>query len=437
MNRLQRLLTFEFYAERFDGFLLGLFIIGVALLFLSALVGKGRDIIAEGDPALQFEYARSIMADGRFPADPIRFPCGVAMIGLAGYAPAFAVAKGLLAAGVLRPSERLLSGWSLPLQFAYCLPLLVLSFFGFRANLSMLSRLGYGDVVSKATILFWIVTTNIGFYVLKEPARSEGVTYALLSFYYWALIRWYFVTPRERDDAKPPVTAKVAFQRALFLGVVLGLAGTVRQQNILHSLSLPLLLLTQRGAALGSERRAAFRQSLLTIVVTAAVSGILFVIPWIPWSYAFGQFRFMSYTEGHFNWLSPRPWLVLFVPGYHGLFVYHPAFLLAAVGLLMFLRRQRDLRVTWLVAIGAQLYLISTWYWLAYGASIGHRGFFTLFPLLLTGFVAFATWVRERGHAMLFCGGMWALTATNAVVTLLILLRVLDPTWGYPANSGF
>jgi hypothetical protein len=414
-----------------------LFVTGIVLLVVSTFTGTGTDIISNGDPAEQFEYARSLVADGHLPREPIRFPCGVAMIGSVVYAPAFLAAKALVAAKMIRATPRLVSGWSLPLQFAYCAPLLGLSFVGFLANVSMLRRLGYSESLVKTALLFWIVGTNVGYYVLKEPARSEGVTYALLSLYYWALIRWFFVTPSERNTIRPAVSTMTLVRRGLFVGLVLGLAGTVRQQNILHSLSLPLLLLAQHGAGVGGDRRSTIQKSIFAIAVVAVVSAVLFVIPWIPWTYAFGKFRFVSYWEGHFNWLSPRPWLVLFVPGYHGLFVYHPAFVLASVGLVFFLRRHHDLLGPWLVALVAQLYLISTWYWLAYGASIGHRGFFTVFPLLLTGFVAFAEYARNKGWTSRFLAGMWGLTIANGVVTLLVLMRIIDRTWGYPANSGF
>jgi hypothetical protein len=436
LSWLDQLLTLEFYAANFERLLVLVFAGGLLLLWISTMVGKGGDIIANGDPAEQFEYARSLFADGHLPTTPIRFPCGVAIIGAIGYAPAFLLGKALASVGVLKTSARLETGWSLGLQFAYCLPLLVLSFVGFLANASMLRRLNYADSIAKSSVLFWIVTTNVGYYVLKEPARSEGVTYALLSVYYWALLAWFWVAPSD-STAAVQIPVRTLLRRAAFLGIVLGAAGAIRQQNILHALSLPLLLWVQRGRVFGTDRRPIIRRTLLTLSVAALLSAILFIVPWIPWTYAVGHFRFMSYTEGHFNWTKPRPWLVLFVPGYHGLFVYHPVFLLAAVGLVPFLRTHRDLTAVWLLAIAAQLYLVSTWYWLSFAASIGHRGFFPMLPLLLVGFASAVEWARTRRRSRPFVGSMWLLAGANAVVTLLVLARVIDRTWGNPPNSGF
>jgi hypothetical protein len=91
----------------------------------------------------------------------------------------------------------------------------------------------------------------------------------------------------------------------------------------------------------------------------------------------------------------------------------------------------------WLTAIVAQLYLISTWYWLSFGASIGHRGFFTVFPLLLAGAAAFTQLAVKFRRERALVATWWGLTAANAVVTVLVLTARIDPQRGYPANHGF
>jgi hypothetical protein len=289
-----------------------------------------------------------------------------------------------------------------------------------RANLVMLRRLGYGEGVSRTALLFWIVTTNIGYYMLKEPAMSESPTYAALSFYYAGLVLWFY-----RPDGEPVVEVPWStwVQRAAAVGFCLGLAGTFRQQNILHCVAVPLLFYAQRARLFG-DRAASWRRAAGLVVVVAVASGIVFSIPWLAWAGTLGKARlFMYYNEEHFNWTSPEPLNALFHPGYHGLFVWHPAFLIATIGLVAFLRRHRSLAVAWVTPILIQYYLISAWYWLSYGASIGHRGFFTVFPLLLPGFATGLEWAVRKGRQRQFVAGLWALAAANAVVVLLIMLH--------------
>lgn len=387
-------------------------------LALSLMVGRGGDIIV-GDAAESFEYARVLATLGHLPTEHIRFPAGVAMLGSIGYLPAYALGQLLVDAGIMSV-DHLADGRALWLQLTYCLPILALSIAGFLANLGMLRELGFADSVAKPVILFWIVTTNVGYYTFKEPAMTESATYATVSLFYYFLVRWSHL---------PVATAPARQMRlALFAGLAIGLAGAVRQQNILHSLSFPLLLLAQR------RWRAADWSAL---IVAAAGAAVVFAIPWLVWAAA-GNVPLMSYTEGKFYWTQPKPWLVLFVPGYHGLLLFHPVLWLALVGLAWYFRDHTELRLAVAAALLVQLYLMSTWYWLSLGASIGHRGFMTVMPLLLIGLAAFAARARAAGRAGSLVAAMAVLATANAAVILLVLAQVLDPTGaGYPAHAGF
>src|SRR5207237_8653361 len=109
--------------------------VGFILFVASAFTGRGGDVIG-GDAASYFEYAGSLVVDGRLPPEHIKYPCGVAFLGVLGYLPMMAAAKVVGAAGGTLTS-RWLSGWALPAQIAYCLPLLALSWVAFRANAAM------------------------------------------------------------------------------------------------------------------------------------------------------------------------------------------------------------------------------------------------------------------------------------------------------------
>jgi hypothetical protein len=407
----------DMLSRHFDRLLAAIFIGGFALFVASAFVGAGGDLIA-GDAVEYFEYARSVNVLGRLPETHIKYPCGVALIGSVTYLPMVLVGKALVGAGVVEASSRWATGWALPQQIAFCLPFFILAWIACRANASMLVRLGYPARVVRPMILFWIVSTNVGFYMLKEPAMSESATYALLSLYYWALVTWVY---RPANSAPVPGATDAWFLRAVLIGLVLGLAGTVRQQNILHCVALPLLLVAERRRGPGGV------PALRTLATVALVSAALFVIPWIAWYMIDGKVQLFSYGDEHFNFLSPRPLDSLFHPGHNGLFVWHPAFALAAAGIFLFVRRHRALAATWVVPMAMQFYLVASWYWLSFGTSIGHRGFFPLFPLLVAGWVAAGDYAVTRGWTRALLTSLVLLTLANGVVTAMLLTRELDP----------
>jgi hypothetical protein len=409
----------SWYARHFNVLLALVFAGGFALLLASGFIGRGGDIIT-GDALGTFEYARSLMTMGHLPIPYVKYPCGVPMIGILGYAPVMWLSRVAMSGGLIEGGRAWLLGNSLPQQIAYCIPMIVLSYVAVRANVAMLRGLGYGEGVSRTTALFWIVSTNVGFYMLKEPAMSESPTYAALSLYYAGLVIWFY---RPDGTPAPDVPMATWIRRAVFVGFFLGLSGSIRQQNILHCVAVPLLFYTQRTRLFGSSV-ASWQRAIGLIAVVAVVSGLVFSVPYLAWWATLGKARlFMYNNEEHFNWTSPQPLNALFHPGYHGLFFWNPAFLVAAIGMVAFIRRHRSLAAAWLVPMLIQYYLISAWYWLSYGASIGHRGFFTIFPLLLPGFAAALDWGVRKGKARQSVAALWTLTIANAAVVLLILVH--------------
>jgi hypothetical protein len=406
----------DLLSRHFERLLAAIFVGGFGLFVASAFTGAGGDLIT-GDAVDYFEYARSVLVFGHFPATHIKYPCGVALIGSVGYGPMLLVGNLLASLGVFEPSIRWSTGWALPQQVAFCVPFFYLAWLACRANAAMLVRLGYPERTVRPMILFWIVTTNVGFFMLKEPAMSESATYSLLSLYYFWLLFGFYV-PKDVS-----VVGRGSWVRdAVIVGVLLGLAGTVRQQNILHCVAVPLVLL--------AAKRREFLDSGSVVKLTglvALVSAALFAIPWVAWYNIDGALQLFSYGDEHFNFLSPHPLDALFHPGYHGLFVWHPAFALAALGLIPFIRRDTSLAATWLAPMAIQFYLVASWYWLSFGASIGHRGFFPLFPLLVAGWVAAGDYAVRRGWTRALLAGLVLLTVANGIVTAMLITHRLDP----------
>mgnify|MGYP001174002918 FL=1 len=406
-STLGRALTADFWAAGFRPFIIGIFVLGPLMLLVTSYTGDSDQLIV-GDGREYFEYARVLVIEGHLPYEHLRYPCGVSLIGIIGYAPSVWLAR---AAGWLERG-RAAEGWAIFNQFSFCAPLILLAAAGVWANLRMLARLGFAGPVARFSLMCWLVGTNLPWYLFKEPAMSESATFSTLSIYYYLLIR----------DGYGNVSARPDPRRWAVIGFFLGLAGAIRQQNILHCAAVPLLVVLQQRGVWREQPRQAVRNVVWCVAPAAAASAVPFVVPWIVWSFAREGARLYAYGSEGFDFLHPRLLEILILPGYHGFFAWTPMFALAALGWIFFFRRHRGLFAPFLVPAFLQYYLIASWWAPSFGASIGHRGFITILPVLLPGLAALLEWSRARGGRVerALAALLLALIAANGVVLLML-----------------
>ncbi len=408
-----------FYEKRFN-LLLGLmFVVGSILLLVSAGTGNGRDIIV-GDARDYFEYARSVCNEGSLPAQRIKYPCGVALIGMIGYAPSIFFVRMLQKFGWFQ-DEVYLAGWGVLNQYAYCLTFIVFAYAAVWLNLATLRRLGFQDRISKPALLFWIAGTNIAYYFFKEPAMSECATYCTLSLYYYLLIDYFYAASNalEPGNRRASNQARRGVGTGLAVGLVLGLAGMVRQQNILHGAAL-LLLAGYRIDWKGAGRRLAELSEPVAMLAAASFSSMaIFSIPYLVWAQSGGgQVGLNSYTREGFDFFRPHLLAALFSINSHGFLVWHPIFILAVIGLYFFFQSRPWLALVFVIPAFAQYYLIASWWGFSFGAGFGNRGFFTTYPVLLPGFAALLQKVEAKGNSQNLFKVLVVLTIWNGILML-------------------
>lgn len=405
------------YARWFRPLMTLIFVGGTLLLLLSSLTGDSPDLIV-GDGRGYFEYARSLMIEGRLPREHIRYPCGVSLIGLVGYAPSIGISE---AAGWLE-GEREAAGWGVFNQFMFCLPLIGLAALGMLANLRLLEHLGFEAAVARFTLLVWFVGTNVPYYIFKEPAMSESATYSTLSIYYYLLL-W----AAYRRESGGSASGSIATDLRIWLGIglVLGVASIVRQQNALHGLALVLLVGVVQGRRWREQPSRALAVWLRAIVPAAVVALAVFTIPYYAWAASDEGAKTYAYGREAFHFLNPHPFVVLFSPRLNGLFVWTPLYAVAAVGWICFFRRHRTLIAPLLVMVLLQYYLIASWWAPSFGSSVGHRGFFTILPLLLPGLAALVQAAKERQHERAMTALLLLFCALNVVYLLLVSSGVI------------
>jgi hypothetical protein len=145
----------------------------------------------------------------------------------------------------------------------------------------------------------------------------------------------------------------------------------------------------------GRPHRAAPTKDVLSFAAGLAVS--LIPLPFW-WSWIFGSWR-LPYGG---TWVvsAASPWNVLFSP-VHGLFLFHPALLLAAVGLVMMIRRSPGwgaVAAVWFLAVAVLYGWWSEW---SNPGGYGQRFLIDALPALGVGFAALLEggWLRLKATA--------------------------------------
>jgi hypothetical protein len=175
---------------------------------------------------------------------------------------------------------------------------------------------------------------------------------------------------------------------ALVAGVIVGVAVLVRYGSI--ALAAPALVAIVLGP--GTGRRRAVLRGLLAF--GAGLGLALLPLPFW-WNGLFGSWR-LPYG-GTWTLSAASPWNVLFSP-VHGLFLFHPALLLAVLGLALLARRSpvwAILAAVWFLAVAV---LYGGWSEWSNPGGYGQRFLIDALPALAVGFAAFLEggWLRLK-----------------------------------------
>jgi hypothetical protein len=225
-----------------------------------------------------------------------------------------------------------------------------------------------------------IATSPVLFYVLVQPAMSHGLAFAAAAALLWAA---------DRVRAAPTRLGWIV------LGLCLGAATAMRLQAALLAI-VPVAIAVEQLRArrvppawIGWAAGAALLPLLPQLVAWRILYGRLLYVPSGPGLRVWGPGR------GWFDPRSPRLLDVMFAAD-HGLFTWTPALLLAAIGLVAYVRR-------WPALAGASLLVLVSTAWLNgsladwWGSdAYGGRRFDVAVPFLAVGFAALLDLCRRR-----------------------------------------
>ena len=379
--------------------------VGSGLILLVSLRAGASPALIVSDGKAYYAWARSVLIDRDldfaddyrllYPPDPLpdeaaartpigrapnKYPVGVALIEAPGALLGHLIARVLpsvAADGVSWPYQVAIAGWLVAL-YLWSIGLL------FRAMV----RLGAGPMWAASFCAMVLVGTNAVHYVAKEPAMAHGAGIAIFSIALYLASGW----PDEWSGVGQ--VERVAF------GLLLGLLVLVRNSN---AVLLPLLChaaLRKRGASL----------AIVPIVVGSALIALLQPLSlYLLW----GDLRLHTYSAEGFTAGRSGLWNTLF-SARHGLFVYHPWYLvLVVLNCLALARASSTVSLLALTSFVGLLLINGSWWCWWFGTSFGNRAFIESVAPLSVGAALFVSRWWTRGSAA------WILAALAVVLIFL------------------
>jgi hypothetical protein len=227
------------------------------------------------------------------------------------------------------------------------------------------------------TVGIWFAS-SLPVYMYFNPSWSHAH-----SAFVVAVFLWYW--DRTRGPRTPP--------QWILLGLIAGLMMDVYYVSAIMLLLPCLESLAFYGRALPSGRIRASASLLLSDILFVGAALVAFLPTLVTKKIIFGSYFDFGYTE-HWYWNSPALLKVSF-SAEHGLFSWTPIVVLAVLGLIFFIKRDRNFGLYSLAAFAVYLYAIGCyqdWHGIA---SFGSRFFISLTPLFVLGLAAFFDWLAR------------------------------------------
>jgi hypothetical protein len=350
-----------------------LFTLCVAVFLITIPVPRADNMLIGSDGVRYYLYARSLVVDGdldftneyrdfvRPKHPPLLTPTGRPENNLpigAGvvWIPFFVVAH---AASWLLGLPA--TGYTYVYQAAVCLGSMLVAFVGLLATYRLCREWCAPFSAGLAVALMWF-GGNLAYYMVVEPSMAHAASFAAVA----CLLAWW----RLRRQRAGAVYWGV-------LGLLGGAAALIRPQDGLF-LALPAVdWVLETCGHVRARRWPMLRKHCVYGGLTVLGAALVYSIQLSAWLSIYGSVVRGGYfytPKNRFFWWRPRIPSVLFSLQ-HGLFTWHPIYLLAGMGLPLVARR--DGRYAALLALGVllQVYLVASWHVWWQGDAFGGRMF--------------------------------------------------------------
>ncbi len=358
----------------FRTFLILFFLFSCCVQAISLFRGNSPDLIV-GDGKGYYVWARSAVLDRDFnfkndyealyQYDPLppdyyrstpkretsnKYPVGLPILELPAVALGHLVARGIH--GI--PAN----GVSWIYQVLVSLELIAIAILGLVFLRRALIRMGTDPQIASFLVAGMAIATNLLHYIAKEPTMAHAAGIGVLCF---------LISVISRHDPSRPWSTTGAIGAGLLLGLLL----LIRNSNVALLPFLATLVWFRGGVT-------------LRLIWSALGPALAAVVHFGTLHMMWGGLQVSSYPgEGFTSGIQG------IVSGLfnarHGLFVYHPAYLLL-IGVVVFATRKRKLRIlAWsaLVSFSAFAVINGNWWCWWFGDSYGNRAYIETLPMLV------------------------------------------------------
>lgn len=254
---------------------------------------------------------------------------------------------------------------------------------------------------SKICLISSFFCTPLIYYTFRLPLMAHTISFFLASvlIYFWQ--RWHDV---------------LNTKQILAFSFIIGLTTLVRLQNVIFA----IVLIPQIKSTIVAWKKDLntidfINKLLFHILISALIFSLTFSPQLIAWWFQFGNPVPIAYSISDFSFFNPNFNEVWF--GVHGLFIWHPIFILFTLGFLAFLIR-KDLNtidgIVLFLCFLIQCYIWAIWRCPEAGCSFGMRGIIDSFPMIIFGFAGLISVSNNKYHK-----------ATVITISLLVVVFTL------------
>lgn len=256
-------------------------------------------------------------------------------------------------------------GYSFYYQASVAIAGLFYFLFGIWMLILFLRNQKIKEINTAIIVLLFFLGTNLSYYAIEQPYMSHIFSFSLMCW-------WLRISDLQVKNPKNI--------RWMLLAFVAGFITIIRPVNAILLLS---IFLVYPDFSLFKEQFSHLIKKPLVLLTSVFIFFSFILIQSLLYFKACGSFWVDSYGNEGFNFSSPEIWNVLF-SFRKGLFVYTPILLLSIIGFFYFGKNYGKSRLVILLTILTLFtYVISSWWYWAYGGSFGMRPFVEVYPLFI------------------------------------------------------
>ena len=292
-----------------------------------------------------------------------------------------------------------LDGYSPPYQLCIALGHLFYAVVSTIFSIATIKRVTNCSLSDGIYLLCWASSFML-LYQMAEITMAHGVTYFCLSTIYY-----FTITHKDKNFSPVKQWAIISIFSALLI--------LCRPQAIVYLLYPAVIFI--------KDFILEKRNNKTVIASSAALFFTIISLQLLAWKILYGSFLLYSYKGESFIFADPNFISVLFSP-FHGLFYWHPIFLIGLIGMIVWLINTRTiLNISLTISFLLNLYLNASWHNWWFGAAFGSRAFECfLLPTALGISYLFTKhknlYFRVAVFTLLLATAIWNINLTTLVI---------------------